>query len=205
MKHHQLLSTTDGAILFEGQFQNFKHCLEQAVKDRVTLNNVALNGKNLTNINLDDAIMPGADFTGANLTGANLSEAYLKGANFTASALYNVCFNESNLTACNFTSAAFGATDIHGCIITNAQFSSLSCFTLDFVYAREMGGCIFINPDGRICAMSKPPVVIRGLNHRPIILLDHQVKFGHNVIDHKRLRPWAEKLSMRALKKRLAA
>ena len=205
MKNHQIRSIKDGTVLFEGQFSSFKACLEQAVQDRVALNCVDLRNKNLINANLDDATMPGADFTGSNLTGANMSEAYFKGANFSGSALYNTCFYDSNLTACNFDGAFFGATDIHGTILSHSQFSTLSCFYLDFVRVRQMTGCIFINPDGRICQMSKPPIVIRGMGRDPIILLDHHVKSGHNIIDHQRLSPLAEKLTTRTLKRRLMA
>lgn len=191
--------------MFEGRFKSFKACLEQAVRDRVALNCVSLRNLNLINVNLDDAIMPGADLSGSNLSGTNMSEAYLKGAAFNGSALFNVCFNDSNMSACDFTDASFGATDIHGSIISHAQFSTLSCFTLDFVQTREMGGCIFINPDGHICDMSRPPVVIRGIGRSPIILLDKHIKAGHNIIDQKRLRPLVEKLSVRTLRRRLAS
>lgn len=205
MKLQQLRSTYDDRILFEGHFKSFKACLEQAVKDRVTLDCVNLRNKNLTNANLDDAFMPNADFLNCNLTGANMSESYFKGSSFAGSTLYNTCFYDSNLTACNFTSTSFGATDIYGSILNNSQFSTLSCFSLDFIKARNMDGCIFINPDGRICQMSKPPIVIHGMGKDTVILLDQHVKTGHNVIDHKRLKPLAEKLTTRAIKKRLCA
>ena len=191
--------------MFEGRFESFKACLEQAVKDWVALNCVDLRNKNLTNANLDDAILPGAALNGSNLTGANISEAYLKSADFSGSVLYNACFNDSNLTACNFADASFGATDIHGSIISRAQFSTLSCFHLDFTATRQMNGCIFINPDGCISEMSKPPLVIMGLSAQPIIFMDHHVKTGHNVIDQKRLEPLMEKLSSKALRNRLLA
>jgi hypothetical protein len=134
-----------------------------------------------------------------------MSEAYLKGSIFDGAALYNTCFNDSNLSACNFTDTSFGATDIHGSIISHSQFSTLSCFSLDFTHVRQMSGCIFINPDGQICAMSKPPIVIRGMGREPLILLDNRAKAGHNIIDDKRLGTLAEKLTTRALRKHLAA
>ena len=205
MKSYQLRSINHDAVMFEGRFKSFKDCLEHAVLDRVALDCVNLRDKNLTNANLDDAIMPYADFRGSNLIGANMSEAYLKGSNFAGTALYNVCFNDSNMSACDFDNASFGATDIHGSIISQSQFSTLSCFSLDFNSVRQMGGCIFINPDGRICQMSRPPIVIRGMGRDPIILMDRQVKAGHNIIDHKRLSALAEKLTVRTLRRRLTA
>ena len=204
MQHHQIRSIDKNIILFEGIFKDFKACLEQGIKDRVILNSANLKHKNLSNANLDDAIMPSADFSGSNLTGANISEAFMKDANFTNTALYNTCFYDTNLTACNFDGAGFGGTDIFGTVLAQAQFSTLSCFGLDFSGARTMAGCIFLNPDGRICQMSKPPLVIRGMGRDPIILMDNHVKAGNNLIDHKRLRPLAEKLTSRALRERLA-
>lgn len=204
MRNYIIHTTDENLALFKGQFTNFKDCLEQAVKNRITLERADLRNKNLTNANLDDAIMPGADLSGSNLSGANLSEAYLRGSNFSGAALYNTCMNDSNISACNFADASFGATDIHGTIISDSQFSTLSCFTLDFPRTRQMSGCIFINPDGRICTMSKPPIVIRGAGNDPIILMDRHVKSGHNIIDHKHLKPLAEKLTRRVLQDRLA-
>ena len=205
MKLYQLRSTDNKAVLFEGRFESFKACLEQAVIDRVALDCVSLRNKNLINANLDDAIMPSADFSGSNLSGANMSEGYFKGSKFDGSVLYNTCFYDSNISACNFENASFGATDIQGTIISHAQFSTLSCFSLDFSRTRQMGGCVYINPDGRLCEMSKPPLVIKGYGRDPIVVMDNALKAGHNVIDHKRLKPLIENLSTRALRRRLVA
>lgn len=162
-----------------------------------------LRNKNLSNAHLDDAILPHADFSGANLSGTNLSEAYLKGAKFAGAALYNTCLSYSNLRGCDFLDANFGATDIFGTIISNAQFSTLSCFSLDFTGVRKMESCIFIGNDGRFSEMSKPPIVIKGLHNKPIIIMDHDVRAGHNTINTKRTMELAQKISMRELRKRL--
>ncbi len=204
MKHYQIRSIDKHTVLFEGFFENFKTCVETAVAGKAILNRADLSNHNLSNANLDDAIMPEADFTNSNLTGANMSEAYFKGSRFSGSALYNTCFYDTNLTSCDFSNASFGATDIFGSILSNAKFSTLSCFSLDFHTVRQMDGCVFRNIDGRICRMSKPPIVVRGMGRSPIIFLDDHVKSGHNILDSKRLRGVAEKLTTRALKSRLA-
>ncbi len=204
MKHYQIRSIEKRTILFEGFFENFKTCLENAVADKAILNHADLTNRNLTNVNLDDAIMPGANFTNSNLTGANMSEAYFKDARFNGAALYNTCFYDSNLTGCDFTDASFGATDIFGTIISNARFSTLSCFTLDFQSVRNMDGCLYISRDGHICRMSKPPLVVHGYTRKPIIFMDDHVKAGHNLIDSKRLKPLAKKLTSRLINTRLA-
>lgn len=203
MKLFQLRSVQSDTLLFEGHFTSYKACLEQAISERVHLHNLDLRHKNISNTNLDEGVLPGADFSHANLSGANLSDTYLKGAKFAGSALYNTCLCDANLSGCDFTDAGFGATDIHGAILSRAQFSTLSCFSLDFTGARQMDGCFFINPDGRICAMSRPPVVIRGLGREPIILMDRHIKSGHNIINDARLHRLARKLSTTALYRHL--
>ncbi|MCB9983347.1 MAG: pentapeptide repeat-containing protein [Rhodospirillales bacterium] len=205
MQHHQLRSIKDDSVLFEGRFETLKACLEQAVADRVALHCVNLRCQNLTNANLDDALMPGADFSGANLTGANMSESYFKDTNFTGTALYNTCFCDSNISACNFEDASFGATDIHGAILSQARFSTLSCFNLDFVTARAMTGCVFTNPDGTLCPMSRPPIVVRGAGNEILVQLDHHTKTGHNIVESQHLRQILGKLSVQELRKHLAA
>lgn len=205
MKLQQLRSRKDETILYEGRFETPQECLEEAVSNRVALDCVDLRNLNLSNANLDDAIMPNADLSFANLSGANMSEAYLRGSNFSGAALYNTCFYDSNLSACDFTDTSFGATDIFGTILSHSQFSTLSCFSLEFSSVRQMSGCIFINPDGRICRMSKPPVVVSGVGAHKLILMDDHAKTGHNLIDHARLKPLIEKLSTRTLRRRLSA
>jgi len=204
MKHYQIRSRDKHTVLFEGFFENFKTCLETAVAGKAILNHADLSNRNLSNANLDDAIMPGADFSNANLTGANMSEAYFKDCRFSGAALYNTCFYDSNLTGCDFSDASFGATDIFGTIISHSRFSTLSCFSLDFQAVENMDGCVFKNRDGRICRMSRPPLVVKGLGRKPIIFMDDHVKAGHNILDSKRLLPLARKLTNRALKQRIA-
>ena len=178
MKHYQIISTKTGKILFAGLYADFNHCLE-------------------------DAVLPHADFSGANLSGTNLSEAYLKGAKFAGAALFNTCLSYSNLRACDFRNASFGATDIVGTILSQAQFSTLSCFSLDFSSVRQMDSCLFIDHDGRFSEMSKPPVVIKGIGNKPIILTDHDIRAGHNVIDEQRTLNLMQKISMREIRKRM--
>jgi hypothetical protein len=205
MQHYIITSKDCQTPLFEGRFYSFKACLEQAVKDRIRLDNIDLSHKNLSNANLDNALMPSADFTGTNLTGANLSECTLTGARFSGSSLYNTFFCYSDLSGCDFEDASFGATDIHGAILADTRFSTLSCFSLDFSRAQHMRGCLYINPDGTSCRMSAPPVVIRGLRHDPIVFMDDQVKAGRNIFDSARLGSRFSRLSMRDIEHTISA
>ncbi len=204
MTYYALRSTRDSTVLYEGHFHSFVACLEQAVREKTPLPSLDLSHKNLSNAMLDDAILPYADLRHTNLTGTNLSESDLKEANFEGATLYNTCLALSNLTACNFENASFGATDIHNTILSHARFSTLSCFSLDFTHTRRMEHCEFITPDGQICKMSRPPIVIRGLGKAPLILLDDTVRAGHNRLDQHRLTALAPKLSLREVRRRLS-
>ena len=203
MKHYQLQTINNSTILFEGTFLSFQDCLETAINQKINLDQINLSNQNLSNANLDNAIIPRADFTGANLTGANLSESYLRGAHFKNTTLYNTCLCYSNLSECSFKDSFFGATDIFGAILRKSHFSTLSCFTLNFSTARHMEECTFINPNGTISKMSQPPIVINGLINQPLIIMDNEIKAGHNTISHHKLLPLSRKLAARTLNQRI--
>ncbi len=164
MKSYTIQSAINNAVLFEGPFPSFAACAEAALAAGVKLEGADLSHKNLGNACFDDAVLRGADFSGSNLTGANLSEADITGANFSDSDLYNTCFAYSTLKNCNFEGASFGATDITASDLSNSVFSTLSCFSLDFMLAKKMAGSRFKSAEGQIVRMGKPPIVIRGLS-----------------------------------------
>lgn len=205
MTKYQLRSTQNHAVLFEGEFTSFRACLERAIYLKLNLDHIDLRHQNLSNASLDEARMHGADFTGANLSGANISEARLAGARFTGAALYNTCLALSDLAGCDFENASFGATDVFGAVLSHARFSTLSCFTLDFTRVQAMQGCVFINPDGRVSRMSRPPVVIQGLSVSPVVMMDEDVRAGQNLIDRARIERMGRRLAARELRKRLGA
>jgi uncharacterized protein YjbI with pentapeptide repeats len=184
MKIYDIISRHSDKILFSGRFRSFRHTLESAVTNNTDLTGADLRARNLSGISLDDALLDQADFTGSNLTGANLSEARLRGASFINTCLYNTCFAYSDLQGCSFIDASFGGTDITGSNLSHSTFSTLSCFSLDFVDAAAMTGCIFTNPDGMIATMSKPPLVIKGASRSVIIFMDRTVKIDHALFDY---------------------
>ena len=203
MRLYQLRSTQNGKILYQGTFKSFQSMLEQAAKDKAPVPYADLKHRNLSNADLDGLIAPHGDFSGSNLTGANISESFLNNANFANSALYNTCLCESSIANSNFDGAFFGGTDIYDSLISHSQFSTLSAFSLDFQSVKEMKDCVFINANGRISKMSKPPIVIMGVRRSPTVFFDDTVKVGHNIIDHKRLHPLIENLSERMWNKRM--
>ena len=184
MKIYDIISRHSDTVLFSGRFRSFRHALECAVADNTDLTGADLRARNLSGVSLDDARLAQADFTGSNLTGANLSEAPLRGSSFVNTCLYNTCLAYSDLQGCSFVDASFGGTDITGSNLSYATFSTLSCFSLDFVDAAAMTGCVFTNPDGLIATMSKPPLVIKGASRSVIIFMDRTVKIDHALYDY---------------------
>lgn len=191
-----ITSYKTGAALFTGDYESFNACLAAAAAQNLDLPHADLRHRNLSNLTLDGARLPGADFSYSNLTGANLSEAVLAGACFAHSDLYNACLACADLRACNFEAANFGATDIAHSDLSGALFSSLSCFSLDFALAKTMQDCQFRNTHGITCRMSQPPIVIRGLNPAPLVMLDDVVTLGHTILRRPRLQAQSREITI---------
>ena len=178
MRVFQIRSHQNADVLFEGKFVSFQACMEHAVVAKIDLSYADLRNINLSNANLDDAHLPYADLSNTNLSGANLSESTLSGARFDLASLYNTCLAYSDLQECHFEYTAFGGTDITGANLACSLFSGLSCFTLDFIHAAQMDGCQFKNQNGIVTAMSRPPIVIQGLQNSPLVFMDRFIKSG---------------------------
>lgn len=177
MKQQEIRHKNSGEIIYAGQFNSFKECLETAVKDNIDLSYAALTHKNLSHANLDDARLDHADFSGSNLIGGNLSEASLNHADFTNCSLESACLAFSSLRHCNFTNARFGGTYIEGAIIDSAHFNGLSCLHLDFTDTQSMTGCLYKDEDGGVVSFSAPPILLHGLP-KHIALIGDMVRIG---------------------------
>lgn len=184
MKTYTISSIQTGSALYEGVFESFTHCLEQAVREEINLSHADLRNRNLGNACLDDGMLENADFSGCNLTGANLSETRLRGASFYGADLYNACMACADLSHCSFEEASFGATDISGSDISFARFSTLSCFTLDFMSARRLKNCTFIQGGRLIISWSTPPVVVRGIGRKILVFAEQGWMHGHNALPY---------------------
>lgn len=164
--------------LYKGWFRSFRHCLEQAISEKISLKDADLRYRNLAGANLDDAVLQGADFTGSNLSGANMSESMLEDADFTNTGMVDACLSYSRLCGSIFDGARFGATDITGAHLQACTFSGLSAFSLDFVDTDGMELCRYRHNDAQTLPMNTPPRVLRGWLNTPVILLDHHVIIG---------------------------
>ena len=185
MNIYQIISQTS-TVLFEDKAESYQTFVEQAVTQNINLDHADFRFRNMTGFTLDGAQMHHADFTGCNLDGANLSESDLSYADFTDCTLYNACLAHSNLRAGNFMRAFFGATDITGGDLSDASFSSLSCFSLNFATAGSTQGAHFRSADGRVSQMTDTPIIIHGLDPQPLIFIDKDMYLGHRSLRKNR-------------------
>ncbi|MGH1456971.1 MAG: pentapeptide repeat-containing protein [Alphaproteobacteria bacterium] len=184
MNYYALKTYTDKKRLHEGYFETFTQCIEDAVKKNIDLNHVDLRGENLSNANIDGAIMNDALFESANLTGANMSECLLNNSNFQNCTIYNTCFAYSDMNNVDFTGASFGATLIDGCNLKDCLFSTLSSLDLNFSLTASMQGCQFTEENGQTHPMSAPPIILKGFISTPIVIFDETVKIGNNIFSN---------------------
>ncbi len=85
MPHYQIKNIWTGAVLFEGDFDTMRLCVEAARNSAANLSGANLSAANLraanlSAANLSAANLSGADLSGADLSGADLSAADLSGA-----------------------------------------------------------------------------------------------------------------------------
>lgn len=191
---------TDNSSIFSGYYTSITACIEHAVEQKLDLSYINLKNQNLTNANIDMAHMPHACLNGTNLTGCNLSEANLEKASFLNTSLYNTCLSYSRLRQCNFAGAAFGATLIDGADMRDCQFSTLSCFDLDFHLTHSTIGSTFITTDNISHPMSNTPAIFKGVLNTPIIILDDIVKVGTQYFSSRAIPPLIQHLQEHVLK-----
>lgn len=182
MGFYKIRSVLTGETLYAGSFETIRHCVESAVSDGASLCGADLRHANLLNAELDGADLREADLTGANLSGANLSEVRLDHAGLRCTTLHGTFLCESSLVGCVFDDALFGATELNGSMLRRCTFSTLSAFGLPFGEVLSMAETRFIDPNGTICPMTRPPLVIRGLRSM-MVVMDRHVKIGSELID----------------------
>lgn len=181
MPNFQIHAYDSNIVLYQGSFPSFRHCIEQAVSEKVALDNADLRNTNLRNAHLDDGLFKGARFDGANLDGANLSDCDLRHACFNGATLYNTVFCGSQLTLSRFAFSSFGGTDIAGADIAGCLFSGRSALDLNYIDSANMDDTLFLSLDGKPISMTKPPIVLKGLPW-PIALFDENLLLERHVL-----------------------
>ena len=95
-----------GKVLFTYEKENatIKDAVEQAVKEKVSLNYANLDSANLDSANLRSANLCSANLYSANLESANLDSANLRSANLDSANLYSANLYSANLYSANLRS-----------------------------------------------------------------------------------------------------
>ncbi len=176
MQKYKIKSLKNRKFIFNTKASSFKRCVEKAIEQNIDLSHADLSDCNLSNANLDGGILDGANFTNTNLTGANMSECSAKGANFSNADLYNTCLAYADCTGVDFQYANFGATDITAANISQSIFAGYAWMKLDFVKARKMTNCAFLNQEGTYETLNTPPLIILGINQHPVLKHNHRIK-----------------------------
>ncbi|MHA2333206.1 MAG: pentapeptide repeat-containing protein [Candidatus Hodarchaeales archaeon] len=110
-----------------------KEEIEEKVRNGRHLTNIDLKEANLCGANLQGAVLIGADLQGANLVEANLRRAYLQKANLTKAELM-----QANLQEANFTHAHFFRANLCGANLYDANFTKANLYEADLTAANFM-------------------------------------------------------------------
>jgi hypothetical protein len=134
MPHFQIKNRWTDAVLFEGQFDTMRLCVEAAREKGANLRGANLDGANLDGANLDGAYLHGAYLDGANLHGANLHGADLHGAD-----LHGANLDGANLRGANLHGANLHGADLHGANLDGANLRGA------YLHGAEIRGDITLN------------------------------------------------------------
>lgn len=187
MKTIQIRHVKTRSLIFSGSFRNIREAAEAAIADNVSLAFAELSHANLAHAELDGGDFDQACLNGANLTAANLSECSFHAAQMANTQLHSAVFCQSHLEAVDFRGALFGATDITDAYIGRCQFDTLSALEMNFRSIHGMGLSGFTDSDSVLCGISRPPLVIKGLD-LPLACLDSHAVIGSQAIAFDALR-----------------
>lgn len=174
------LKSVDGKILFEGRFTNIRQGVEMAVADKCDLTAINLRKVNLSNVQMDNAIMPKACLWGANLNEANMTSGKFEGADFRTANLLNSCLAEADCAEVNFEGAYFSKTIFTDCDLSKTKFSCPSIFNVELAEVASLEGAIYSHLGEIDCDLSHAPLIIRGL-HKPFIFMDDVTLVGNDL------------------------
>lgn len=182
MQTRTIKHKTTKEIIFKGIYNNDKECIEDAVFNKINLENADLRHKNFQCANIDTAKLNGADLRYCNLNYANISESDLTGADLRGASLIGTCLAETDLINTTMQDACFGATDIGYATLDGCHFSTLSALHLRFTEASSMQHCVFHSIHGEKYCFSTPPIVIQGLFKECLYFLENRMLIGHKAL-----------------------
>ena len=138
------IKNIQGGTLFVGEYESFKHCVEDAVRKGVNLSYADLSYADLSYAYLSGAYLTYADLRGANLyradlTYADLYRADLRGAHLFRSNLENARLSCANLYYANLKGARLTGANLWGCTGNGREIKSSSEFLeYEIAYTAEV-------------------------------------------------------------------
>ncbi len=115
-----------GEVLFTYTNENatIKDAVEQAVKEKISLQNANLESANLRSANLNSADLRSANLRSANLNSANLNSANLESANLRSADLRSANLRSANLESANLRSANLRSANLRSANLYSANLYS---------------------------------------------------------------------------------
>ncbi|WP_296683392.1 pentapeptide repeat-containing protein [Flavobacterium sp.] len=115
-----------GKVLFTYTNENatIKDAVEQAIKEKVSLNHADLRSANLCSANLYLADLSSADLRSANLSSADLCSANLSSADLSSANLSSADLSSADLSSANLRSADLCSANLSSANLSSADLSS---------------------------------------------------------------------------------
>ena len=125
-----------GEVIHSGDFELIKDCVEDAIKNEISLRRADLREANLLDANLRKADLRGADLYKANLRaadlrGADLREADLRGADLYGAELYGAELREADLRGAYLFRADLRAANLFHVNLRDADLRAANLFHAD--------------------------------------------------------------------------
>jgi uncharacterized protein YjbI with pentapeptide repeats len=115
----EIKSWINNSVLYSGDFETIKDAVEDAVKNRASLNGASLNGASLNGASLNGAYLNGASLNGASLNRASLDGASLDGASLNGASLNGAYLNRASLNGVSLNGASLNGAYLNGAYLPN--------------------------------------------------------------------------------------
>jgi hypothetical protein len=123
-QHFTIRHRFTNAVLFEGQFNTMRLCVQAARQARADLSWADLSWANLSAADLSRADLSRADLSAATLSRADLSRADLSRANLSGADLWRANLSRADLSWANLSGADLSWADLSGANLSAANLSA---------------------------------------------------------------------------------
>lgn len=197
----KLITWNDQTILFEGDFDSWKDCLESAVDQNVSLDHILLENMDLQSANLDGAQMDYAHVRHCDLRGANLSEVSMIKSKWSGCNMGHACMWETQAIGAQFIQCRMNDVDVAFCDMRGLMVTCPLFLKNDFSRTTYIGGATYM-AHGSVYPMSRGPLFVQGLTQDVVFLDSHIVIDGLITLHHDQLEkmPFVHAVSTDVLK-----